>query len=203
MAETMFFDDGRTLQGVIGAKRYKELEDALRESGLPMSDLNRKKPWVAVLMLSTPGHGGLSLDMQLQVNATLQEKQTTGLETMQEQLAVFNELSIDDQVAMLDHTLRYHRETEKLLETMVQAYLARDLNRIMAAMDADSVDDQRLQETFMTRLLTQRNIRMVDRMRPELDKGNAFIAVGAAHLAGADGLLALLERAGWRVTPVY
>jgi uncharacterized protein len=52
-------------------------------------------------------------------------------------------------------------------------------------------------------LLTQRNVRMMDRMRSRLVEGNAFIAVGAAHLPGTDGLLALLERAGWRVTPVY
>jgi uncharacterized protein len=203
MAETMFFNDGRTLESVLGAERYKEIQRTLLDRGLPVSDLNRKKPWVVVLMMSGPGRGGLALDMQLQVSATLQEKPTHGLETMQEQLAVFNGLSIEDQVSMLNSTLRYHREMEKMLETMVQAYLARDLNRIMAIMDSASADDRRLQDTLMARLLTQRNTRMVDRMRSRLEEGNAFIAVGAAHLPGTDGLLALLERAGWRVTPVY
>jgi len=203
MAETMFFDDGRTLESVLGTARYKEIEKVLTDRGLPVTDLKRKKPWVVVMMLSGPARGGLALDMQLQVSATLQEKPTRGLETMQEQLAVFNGLSIEDQVAMLDYTLRYQRESEKLLETMVQAYLARDLNRIMAIMDSAQANDRRLQDTLMARLLTQRNLRMVDRMRPRLEEGNAFIAVGAAHLSGADGLLVLLERAGWRVTPIY
>ncbi|HKQ31213.1 MAG TPA: TraB/GumN family protein [Burkholderiales bacterium] len=203
MAETMFFDDGRTLEGTVGTGRYKEIQKLLTDRGLPVSDLNRKKPWVVVMTLSGPGQGGLFLDMQLQVNATLQEKPTRGLETMQEQLAVFDGLSIEDQVSMLDYSLRYHREMDKLLETMVQAYLARDLHRIMAIMDSAAMSDRRLQDTLMARLLTQRNLRMVDRMRPQLEEGNAFIAVGAAHLPGADGLLVLLERAGWRVTPVY
>jgi uncharacterized protein len=203
MAETMFFNDGRTLESVLGVERYKEIQRTLLDRGLPVSDLNRKKPWVVVLMMSGPGRSGLALDMQLQVGATLQEKPTHGLETMQEQLAVFNGLSIEDQVSMLNSTLRYHLEMEKMLETMVQAYLSRDLNRIMAIMDSAAVDDRRLQDILMTRLLTQRNVRMMDRMRSRLVEGNAFIAVGAAHLPGTDGLLALLERAGWRVTPVY
>jgi uncharacterized protein YbaP (TraB family) len=110
---------------------------------------------------------------------------------------------MEDQVALLDHALRSHREADKLLETMVRAYLARDLAEIMAIMNSAGASDQRLQDTLMSRLLTQRNVRMIDRMRPRLEEGNAFIAVGAAHLPGNDGLLALLERAGWRVTPVY
>jgi uncharacterized protein YbaP (TraB family) len=203
MAETMFFNDGRTLESVLGAQRYAELRRVLNERKVPLSDLNRKKPWVVAMAIAAPEHPGIALDMQLQISATLQNKPTLGLETMQEQLTVFNGLSMEDQVALLDHALRSHREADKLLETMVRAYLARDLAEIMAIMNSAGASDQRLQDTLMSRLLTQRNVRMIDRMRPRLEEGNAFIAVGAAHLPGNDGLLALLERAGWRVTPVY
>jgi uncharacterized protein YbaP (TraB family) len=204
MAETMFFSDGRTLDTVIGAERYKELRRALTEQGVPLADLNRKKPWVAVMMLSGPGRGGLSLDMQLHVSATLQNKPAFGLETMQEQLAVFNGMAMEDQVVLLDNTLRYHNDgADKLIETMMQAYLARDLTRIMEIANAAPASERGLQERFMARLLTERNLRMAERMQKYLEQGNAFVAVGAAHLPGQDGLLALLERAGWRVTPVY
>jgi uncharacterized protein YbaP (TraB family) len=203
MAETMFFNDGRTLAGVLGAPRYADLRRAMTERKLPLTDLERKKPWVVAMMLSQSSQQGIALDMQLQINATLQNKPTLGLETMQEQLSVFNGLAMEDQIALLDHALRGHHEEEKILETMVRAYLARDLTEIMAIMNDARAVDQRLQNTLMSRLLTQRNIRMADRMRARLDEGGAFIAVGAAHLPGDDGLLALLERAGWRVTPVY
>lgn len=203
MAETMFFSDGRTLEGVLGSQRYKELVRALSERGLPVSDLNRKKPWVVTMMLSGPPPGGIPLDMQLQISATLQGKPTHGLETMQEQLAVFNGLPIEDQVSMLDNTLRHHHEIEALIEKMVNAYLSRDLARITAVMDSAAIGDRRLHDTLIVRLLTQRNVRMVHRMRARLEEGNAFIAVGAAHLPGNDGVLALLEHAGWHVTSVY
>lgn len=203
MAETTFFNDGRTLEGVLGKPRYAELQRVLTERGISISELNRKKPWVVAMTMSLTERGGIALDTQLQISATLQNKPTFGLETMQEQLTVFNGLSIEDQIALLDDALRNYREEGKLLETMVRAYVARDLTEIMAITNSAGVTDRRLQDTLMTRLLTQRNLRMAERMGARLEEGNAFVAVGAAHLPGNDGLLALLERAGWRVTPVY
>jgi uncharacterized protein YbaP (TraB family) len=203
MAETMFFTDGRTLEAAIGAQRYAAVQRLFAERGLPQTDLQRQKPWVIVMMLSSPRPGGIALDLQLQLDAMQQQKPTHGLETLAEQLAVFNELALDDQLALLDATLRQAPKLDAMIESMVQAYLARDLARVMAIMDSSALEDRRLQETVMARLVTTRNQRMFERMRPRLDEGSAFIAVGAAHLAGRGGLLPLLEQAGWRVTPVY
>lgn len=203
MAETMFFNDGRTLEGTIGGERYAAVRRALTARGVPVGDLNQKKPWVVVMLLSVPAPTGVALDLQLQVRATLQGKPTHGLESMHEQIAVFNDLSMADQVALLDNTLRYAHEADKLLEAMVQAYVARDLARVMAIMDSSGAEDARLRETVTERLLASRNVRMLERMRPRLDDGNAFIAVGAAHLPGERGLLTLLEQAGYRLTPLY
>jgi hypothetical protein len=55
----------------------------------------------------------------------------------------------------------------------------------------------------MDRLLRQRNLLMLERMQLRLKEGNAFIAVGAMHLPGEEGLLQLLRRAGYRVTSIY
>ena len=55
----------------------------------------------------------------------------------------------------------------------------------------------------MQALNADRNSRMVERMRPMLDKGGAFIAIGALHLAGEEGVLALLEKQGYRLQSVF
>ena len=55
----------------------------------------------------------------------------------------------------------------------------------------------------MYRLLTRRNERMVQRMQPRLKEGNAFIAVGALHLPGEEGLLKKLADRGYTITTVY
>jgi hypothetical protein len=44
---------------------------------------------------------------------------------------------------------------------------------------------------------------MVERLRPRLAEGGAFVAVGALHLPGEEGILRLLERQGYRVTRLY
>jgi uncharacterized protein YbaP (TraB family) len=204
MADAMFFNDDRTLQGVVGAQRYAEIEQALKDRGLPIGDLNKKKPWVVMMLLSErPRAGGIPLDFQLQLRAALEEKPTHGLENMQEQMAVFDGMTMTDQVAMLNHTLHVQSETTQLIEVMTQAYLARDLRRLMEIINSAGMAQNQTQQILIKRLLADRNIIMAQRMQPRLKEGNAFIAVGAGHLPGEHGLLALLERAGWRVTRVY
>jgi uncharacterized protein YbaP (TraB family) len=86
---------------------------------------------------------------------------------------------------------------------MIRAYLARDIAALAEAGMKHKPDNDRLYRSVMDRLLTRRNARMATRLGPILKDGGAFIAVGAAHLPGESGLLNLLEKAGYRVTPVY
>jgi uncharacterized protein YbaP (TraB family) len=50
--------------------------------------------------------------------------------------------------------------------------------------------------------LDERNATMLDRALPLIEGGNAFIAVGAAHLPGDQGLVELFRKSGYEVTPV-
>jgi uncharacterized protein YbaP (TraB family) len=89
---------------------------------------------------------------------------------------------------------------------VVDAYLARDLVglwRVSQESAGTGEEERRLNEVFTRRLLYERNVRMAERAEPRLREGGAFIAVGALHLYGGSGVLALLERRGWRVTRVY
>ena len=64
-------------------------------------------------------------------------------------------------------------------------------------------EEARLQAEFEQRVLHDRNGRLAERMEPRLQAGGAFIAVGALHLLGDRGVLAELERRGYRLTVVY
>jgi uncharacterized protein YbaP (TraB family) len=63
--------------------------------------------------------------------------------------------------------------------------------------------DPELVETFTTNLLDTRNTRMIERMQPQLAEGGAFVAVGALHLPGENGILKHLEDRGYRLTRLY
>jgi uncharacterized protein YbaP (TraB family) len=204
LLNAMFFNDGRTLEGVVGAPLYRDVRRAFVERGMPTADLAKYKPWAVFLILSMPAPTGAPpLDMQLQLGAAAAGKPIDGLETVQEQIEVFNDLSTAEQRALLEVTLRELHTSAAQLEAMVQAYLARDLARLQAMAEEHTPADAALNAKFTQRLLTDRNRRMVERLRPLLKRGNTFIAVGAAHLGGREGMLELLERGGYRVESIY
>jgi uncharacterized protein YbaP (TraB family) len=204
MAQTMFFTDERTLEQVIGRKLYTESVKALSARGIPTLGVEKQKPWAVMMALSMPPpRTGEFLDLVLQARATRQNKPVSGLETVAEQLAIFDELPLRDQVALLEDTVRLQAELDSEFEALHKAWLARDLAAIVAISEKHKPTDERLYQEGMDRLIVQRNRRMAERMTPMLRQGGAFIAVGAAHLPGETGLLRLLEKAGYRVTVVY
>jgi len=150
-----------------------------------------------------PQQGGLFLDLALQYEATRRGIPTHGLETMSEQVAVFNGMSLEDQTMLLRDAVQNQRLMKEAMEDLVDAYLRRDLAGLMQLSDKYKSDDARLNNALMDRLLVQRNKIMAERMQARLQEGNAFIAVGALHLPGETGLLRQLAQAGYRVTRVY
>ncbi|MDH3370041.1 MAG: TraB/GumN family protein, partial [Gammaproteobacteria bacterium] len=204
MAEVMFFNDDRTLEQVIGQKLYRDTKKALSARGMPTQGIEKQKPWAVMMALSMPTpKTGEYLDFVLQAHVTRMNKPVSGLESIAEQLSVFNDLSLSDQIALLEDTVRAQSTLDRQFEELHQAWLARDLGAIMALAEKYKPGDDRLYFDVMDRLLNQRNLRMVERMGPILKEGSAFIAVGAAHLPGETGLLYRLEKAGYRVRPVY
>lgn len=204
MAEVMFFNDDRTLEQVVGQKLYRDTLKALTARGMPTQGIEKQKPWAVMMALSLPApKTGEYLDLMLQARASRMNKPVSGLETIAEQLSVFNGLSLADQISLLEDTVRSQSDLDRQFEELHRAWLARDLVAIMALGEKYKPSDERLYRDVMDRLLTQRNLRMVERMDPILKEGGAFIAVGAAHLPGETGLLYRLENAGYRVTVVY
>jgi uncharacterized protein YbaP (TraB family) len=204
MAKAMYFSDGRTLEQVVGNDLYAATLKALTARGVPAADVEKQKPWAAMMALSMPPpRTGEFLDLVLETRAARQGKPVAGLETMAEQIAVFDELPMADQIALLKETVRGLPELDKDLGELIRAYLARDLRGLAAIGEKHEPGEEPLYRHVMERLLTRRNTRMAQRMGPFLKQGNAFVAVGAAHLAGNEGLLNLLEQAGYRVTPIY
>lgn len=205
MAEIMFYGENENLKDVIGEELYEQTRAAYIKAGISTRDMDKKKPWAIIMALGSPRKTRdiLFLDLKLQRKATLQHKPTYGLETMDEQLQVFEGLSVDEQIQLLKEALAYQSTNAEQLDQLMEAYLNRDLAALAAISDRYQAQAGPAYNKLMDRLLAKRNHRMLERMQPRLKEGNAFIAVGALHLPGREGLLTLLENNGYRVTSVY
>jgi hypothetical protein len=126
-----------------------------------------------------------------------------GLETIAEQLEVFEGLPLDDQVALLRDAVEQFASIDGMNDELLAAYKRQDLAAMVAINEAAmATGDQRLAGEFQRRLIVDRNHRMAGRMEPWLQQGGAFVAVGALHLPGEQGLVSLLRQRGYSVRAV-
>jgi uncharacterized protein YbaP (TraB family) len=207
LASRMVYSDGRDLPGVAGAELFTKAARLTAALGMPEPVLRAFKPWAVAMLLSAPPQNPAEvLDFVLGRIALEQGKPVHDLESLEEQVAVFEGLPADDQLTLLRQAVDDYERMPRLIGRVVEAYLRRDLAAIRSIGEERSVggaEARRLREVFTRRLLYDRNIRMAERAEPRLNEGGAFIAVGALHLHGERGVLALIERRGWRVTRVY
>ena len=207
LAKRMVYDDGRDLHGVAGPDLFEKAAAITAGLGLPEPLLRMFKPWAVALVLSAPQQDPSGvLDIVLARSAAEQGKPVHQLESLEEQIAVFEGMSESDQVVLLGQTVENYERMPTQIRRLVEAYLARDLAslwRISEESGGEGVEAKRLRAVFAHRLLEERNVRMAERSEARLKEGGAFIAVGALHLYGGAGMLSLLEKRGYRVSRVY
>ncbi|HET9405492.1 MAG TPA: TraB/GumN family protein [Burkholderiales bacterium] len=207
LAGRMLYTDGRDLAGVAGEDLFRKAVAVAGGAGLPEPALRLLKPWAVAVLLSVPAQNPADvLDFVLARLAMERGKPLHELENLEEQISVFEGMSETEQVMLLREAVDNYESMPRLIGRVIEAYLARDLAgiwRIREESSGKSREARRFNETFMRRLLHDRNARMAERAEPLLREGGAFIAVGALHLYGSGGVPALLERRGYRVTRVY
>ena len=200
----MFFTNGQTLQKAVGKKLYKKATAAMKGHGMPPSMVDIMKPWAVMMTLSVPKkNSGEFLDLKLYNIATRRGMKTHALETYEEQLSVFDNMSLTDQKKMLSHTLRDLHKLPAQFEKLRRAWLARDLAKLESISGKQLPENDPAAERMMTNLVDKRNQKMLQRMQVRLKEGKAFIAIGALHLPGEKGLLNLLEQQGYKVKAIY
>jgi len=206
MAQAMRNPSGPTLQQRLGDADWQRLASIARERGIPPQQLNRLAAWGVALTLATPEvQPRATLDRVLYERAARRDLRITGLETVEEQINAFAGLADERQLQMLRQVieLRAAGRIEALFDQLVEAWLAGDLARLVQLSERNPMlGNAAAQQELERRLVTRRNTRMAKRMQSLLDQGGAFIAIGALHLPGEDGVLRLLEQAGYTVARV-
>lgn len=205
MSKMMYFTDGRQLKDIIGEERYQKSTEYLLQYGVPDFMVAIMKPWAVATTLSLPKpKTGKFLDLMLFQDAMSQGKAVYGLESAHEQMSVLDGMPEDQQIVMLDEAIENFHRIPEIFQRFVTVYLNRDLKGLQNLnKELMAGSDQKVAEHFEKKLLVKRNYRMVDRMQPRLKEGKAFIAVGALHLPGDEGVLNLLVDKGYVVKAIY
>ncbi len=194
----MLLPDGKTLADFFTPEEMQELRSALDDRLGPMASMaERMRPGalIGLLMLdldAITGEAVLGMDQFLWQQATSLGIQRRGIETVAEQLALLDSIP----ARMILEVIR-DTTTNTAIHDLLDAYAREDLSSIVHMVDSLSSI-----ETFMMKVNDDRNVRIAERLLTPLERGGAFIAVGAAHLGGTQGLLAELDRMGFRVRPV-
>ncbi len=211
LAQAMVASPDRTLDRVLSPALFGEAMAAGARYGLGEPQLRHFKPWALAMFLSVPkaefarsAMGAQPLDQWLQNQARAQGKAVYALETGEEQIALFNELSEAEQLSMLKSAIQDNARIETLFAELTARYLARDVGGIHTEMmlQSQSMDEQLL-KMFLLRFNEERNRTMAQRMAARLREGGAFVAIGALHLPGETGLLSLLAAQGYHISRVY
>lgn len=190
---------------------------ALKRRGIDPATATKLKPWLIAGMLAAPPcelkrkAAGLEfLDNALADRAEKDGKAIEGLETMVEQMRALADMPMDSHIEGLANAAELDAYAADMVETLTIRYLDGDIGLIMPALTAIGQDiqgelsdeDRASVADFEEKVVTNRNRNMAEAAKPFLRDGNAFIAVGALHLPGEEGVVALLEEAGWTVTAV-
>lgn len=197
----MLLPQDQFLDEILGDPLFARLSLHLNKKGMTPLAAVHLKPWAAMIVLSRPeSQGGYALDEQLYHWGIHQYKELCALESLQEQLSIFDQLSQVDQVALLQDTLDHLPMVQEMNEQLIKAYLAGNLDEIYRR-SIEIEGGSELSLRLRKKLIDERNQTMAKRLIPTLEKGRAFIAVGALHLPGREGLIHLLRKQGFVVTP--
>jgi uncharacterized protein YbaP (TraB family) len=180
--------EGESLRAMMNDADRQQYEDSLVSLGLPVAALDRMEPWLAALTMSLLPllRQGYQTDsgVEFSLMGRAGDKRRGALETVAEQIALFDGMPREAQLAFLDKTVEAMPEAKLSLDAMVAEWIEGDAAALAELLNAE-LDDPALYE----RLLTQRNANWAEWIEKRLEQpGTVFVAVGAGHLAGRDSV---------------
>ncbi|OGV37993.1 MAG: hypothetical protein A2X48_07765 [Lentisphaerae bacterium GWF2_49_21] len=203
----MLLPETETLETKIGRTRFTRLKDIADKFIPPISSsfLNKNKIWAASLIIAWPRKSTdpVPIDILLYQKAKLNGCETKGIETPEEQLGPLDAFTEPEQVQLLEEAMEEAEGGYTMLNSLLEKYLAQD----MKGMGKDFFSRKtsftpQFRDKFINVLLKERNKLFFERTLPDIKSRNCFIAVGAGHLIGDEGVISLFEKAGCKVTPV-
>lgn len=207
--ETGMYHDGSNLRNHISSYTYEKLGRILEANDMKSGALDRFKPWVAEMIVSSfatddSGYDSeLGIDLHFIKKAAERDIPVIGLESEESQLRMLNNFSDELQEKLLYGTLasfddKRNQDSDATTRAMAEMWKTGDEKALMEVTNSTVVEPE-----YHKAILVDRNIGMANKIDGYLKSSSNqqyFVVVGAAHYLGDDGIIKLLEKKGYTVT---
>jgi uncharacterized protein YbaP (TraB family) len=200
--------EGTTLNKLLTPEQFKQTNEWLHElSGYDLTMFNSLNPMTIEILLMTMMQQkyfpldptkDVVMDLYFQQSATRDKKNVIGLETFEEQThAVFGQFTYERQAQLLTAAVKERNTAEEELRSMNKLYREGNLSKLEALMY-----DEIYTPAEAAVMLDNRNQKWMQQLPGLFKQQPTFVAVGAMHLAGENGLVTLLRKQGYTVKPL-
>ncbi len=167
--------------------------------GMNLTQLGVMKPFVLVSMVTTKflNCSPKSYEGDFVQLSKQQKEEVLGLETIKEQIDIFDNLPKEKQIAMLVETIKTFKEGKQAFDKLLNSYKKGDLNMLLEI----AKKDPQFKE-LRNVLLDDRNKKWIPKIKKIMSEKATIFGVGAAHLGGENGVINLLKKESYKVTPV-
>jgi uncharacterized protein YbaP (TraB family) len=199
---------GQSLERSLPPELMKKVDTALERYKLPRESAIRMKPWMlgqTLLLLEAARRGydpTFASEMYLVAFAGAQRKDVLGLETLSEQFALFDGMPEAAQQRFLEDILTSLDDNQigVHLDALVGAWLHADARGLEDELEREKSEPSLFAREMLPRLLDERNRNMAEKIAAIAQPGTTtFVAVGALHLVGPEGLIELMRKRGFAV----
>jgi len=196
----------QTLRGALGGERYTKLTDVAKRYGVTLAKMERYRPWFVMMMIDIEvmKANGFNRDLGVERNvlkrALSERDRILTMETPEAQIKALATLDSQEALDGFDVSMADLADFKGKMEPLLAAWLKGDIETLDRLSSADL---RRTAPAAYRALIINRNANWVDRLSGWLKgKGTYFVAVGAAHLAGPDSVLKMLEKRGFKATRI-
>lgn len=191
----------QTLEGLLGKEVFAGLNEKYQQiTGMPLILLNQYKPFMSASLLALSTITCLDKIQPETAFSSIAQKKgipILGLETIEDQIRAVDKQPLDSQLQSLIKSIRNFDSVRTMMGNMQEVYRLRDADSLYRfVMQADMGGD------FETEMLVNRNLTWIPKIKRAMEEKNSFFAVGAGHLGGPNGVLALLRKQGYTLTPI-
>ncbi|MCF2490296.1 TraB/GumN family protein [Dyadobacter sp. CY347] len=201
MMKSMNMSDGNELKKLITEQEYAKLAQFYKDSvGVGIAMFEKAKPFILMgpLFNAVLSCQPQSYEMSLVELAAKQKSEVIGIETLDEQMAIFDTIPYKDQVKMIISMIDSLPQARKEFSNLVGLYKSQKINDLYNLMMASNYGMEGNEEV----MLFSRNLKWVPRIRKIAADKPTFFAVGAGHLGGDRGIISLLRKDGFKVRPI-